>query len=149
MYKGSLGQGSLVPLQNTERKMGLLYMVQGMGPKSTVHTVLLPHAWSLVGGTEVQWPRSHCPMLNSQGLRELGRVSRIQEWEPLWVCRAVAWQEASAGTKGGPELTLKQTLFLSCALATLTATLASGLGSPCTEQGQTRAREKRHSDQAS
>ena len=90
-------------------------------------------------------------MLNSQGLRESGRVSRIQEWEPLWVCGAVAWQEALDGTVGGPELTLKQTFFLSCALATLTltATLAPGLGSPCTEQGQTRAREKRHSDQAS
>lgn len=150
MYNESLGQGSLVPLQNTERKMGLLYMAQATGAKGTGHTVLVPHrTWSLVRG-EVQWPHAHCSMFNSQGLRESGRVRRTQEWEPLWICWAVAQQQASAGTKRGPERTLKQTLFLSCALATLplTAPLDPSLGSPCTEQGQTCARGKRRPDQA-
>lgn len=97
----------------------------------------------------MQWPHAHCSMLNSQGLRESGRVRRTQEWKPLWICWAVGWQQASAGTKRGPERTLKQTLFLSCALATLplTAPLAPSLGSPCTEQDQTCARGKRRPDQ--
>lgn len=98
-----LGEGSLVPLQNTKQG-GLFILPRQLSPKG--HRPCSPGAPQDMARNMV--PRAENILSHAHSQR-IGQ--QILEWRPLWSCRMMVGHGAAAETTGSPELKLVQVTF--------------------------------------